>query len=135
MTRGVTTSALRRHALSIFRASVAAADPGAAVKRHLERIDFSRFRNVYVVGAGKAAVPMAEAAEHAAGRRLTAGFLNVKNPSGARLRRIELQECGHPVPDQRGVEGAQRIAHLVEIAGRDDLVICLISGGASALMP
>lgn len=78
---------------------------------------------------------MAEAAERAVGRRLTAGFLNVKDASGARLRRIKLQECGHPVPDQRGVEGAQQIAHLAEIAGRDDLVICLISGGASALMP
>jgi hydroxypyruvate reductase len=135
MIRAVTTAVLRRHALSIFRAAVAAADPGAAVGRHLERMDFSRFRNVYVIGAGKAGVPMAAAAERAIGRRLTAGFLNVKDASGARLRRIELHESGHPVPDQRGVEGAQRIAHLAETAGRDDLVICLISGGASALMP
>jgi hydroxypyruvate reductase len=135
MTRAVTTAVLRRHALSIFRAAVAAADPGAAVGRHLERMDFSRFRNVYVIGAGKAGVSMAAAAERAIGRRLTTGFLNVKDASGARLRRIELQECGHPVPDQRGVEGAQSIAHLAETAGRDDLVICLISGGASALMP
>jgi hydroxypyruvate reductase len=135
MTRAVTAAALRRHALSIFRAAVAAADPGAAVKRHLERMDFSRFRNVYVIGAGKGGVPMAAAAERAIGRCLTAGFLNVKDASGARLRRVELQECGHPVPDQRGVEGARRIAHLAEIAGRDDLVVCLISGGASALMP
>ena len=135
MTRAVTTAALRRQALSIFRAAIAAADPGAAVTRRLERIDFSRFSNVYVVGAGKAGVPMAAAAERAIGRRLTAGFLNVKNASGAHLRRIELRECGHPVPDQHGVEGAQRIADLAGTAGEGDLVVCLISGGASALMP
>ena len=52
-----------------------------------------------------------------------------------RLRRIELNECGHPVPDQRGVEGARRIAEIAAGAGADDLVLCLISGGASALLP
>src|SRR5262249_25150260 len=51
------------------------------------------------------------------------------------LGRIELHECGHPVPDQAGVEGAQRIAEIARTAGRDDLVLCLISGGASALTP
>ena len=50
----MTTAALRRHALSIFRAALAAANPADAVRRHLERVDVSRFRNVYVVGAGKA---------------------------------------------------------------------------------
>ena len=135
MTRDVSTAVLRRRALSIFRAAVAAADPGAAVMRHLRRIDLSRFRNVYVVGAGKAGVPMAVAAERVIGRRITAGFLNVKDASGAKPRRIELQECGHPIPDQRGVEGAQRIAQIAGTADQDDLVVCLISGGASALMP
>ncbi|HEY1240920.1 MAG TPA: glycerate kinase, partial [Bryobacteraceae bacterium] len=135
MSRAVTTAALRRAAVSIFRAALAAADPAAAVKRHLRRIDFSRFDNVYVVGAGKAGVSMSEAAERVIGRRITAGFVNVKDTGGSKLRGIELHESGHPVPDQRGVEGAERIAEIAKAAGRRDLVVCLISGGASALMP
>jgi hydroxypyruvate reductase len=75
------------------------------------------------------------AAERVIGRRITAGYLNVKETSGSKLRRIQLQESGHPVPDRRGIEGAQRIVQIAESAGRDDLVVCLISGGASALMP
>lgn len=131
----MTTPVLRRHALSIFRAALAAADPAAAVARQLQRLDFSRFENVYVVGAGKAGASMAAAAERVIGRRITAGFVNVKEMPRTRLRRIELHESGHPVPDTRGVEGAQRISQIAEFAGRRDLVICLISGGASALMP
>lgn len=135
MSRPVTTAALRRAALSIFRAALAVADPAAAVKHYLSRIDFSRFQNVYVVGAGKAGVSMAEAAEGVIGRHITAGFLNVKDAGPTKLRRIELHQSGHPVPDQRGVEGAERIAEIAKAAERRDLVVCLISGGASALMP
>jgi glycerate 2-kinase len=131
----MTTPVLRRHALSIFRAALAAADPAAAVTRHLQRLDFSRFENVYVVGAGKAGASMAAAAERVIGRRITAGFMNVKDAPSTRLRRIELHKSGHPVPDARGMKGAQRIAQIAEAAGRRDLLVCLISGGASALMP
>jgi glycerate 2-kinase len=78
---------------------------------------------------------MAQAAEKALGRRITGGLVNVKYGYVAKLRRIELNECGHPVPDQKGVDGAARIAEIAENAGKDDLVLCLVSGGASALMP
>jgi hydroxypyruvate reductase len=130
----MTTRTLRRDALAIFRAALAAADPAAAVKRHLARLNLDRYERIFVVGAGKAGASMAQAAERAFGRRITAGCLNVKHAT-ARLRRIELNESGHPVPDAAGVEGARRIASLAESAGKDDLVVCLISGGASALMP
>jgi glycerate 2-kinase len=129
---------LRRDALAIFKAAVAAADPGDAVVRCLRRErreHLGRYRNIYVVGAGKAAVGMARAAEKVLGRRITGGLLNVKYGHSARLRHIELNECGHPVPDQQGVEGARRIAGIAAGAGADDLVLCLISGGASALLP
>lgn len=126
---------LRGHALSIFKAALAASDPSAAVVRHLEGIDVSKFRDVYVVGAGKAAASMARAAERVLGKRIAAGSINTNPGQSVKLRRIELHECGHPVPDERGVEGARRIAQIAESAGKDDLVICLISGGASALMP
>lgn len=78
---------------------------------------------------------MAAAAERILGRRIIAGFVNVKERYGKKLRRIELHTCGHPVPDARGLRGAQRIAEIAASAGREDLVVCLISGGASALLP
>ena len=130
---------LRRHALAIFRAALAAADPAEAVTRHLKRLDLARFRDVYVLGAGKAGVSMAQAAERVLGRRIAAGFVNVKHGDGVRaraaLRRIELNECGHPVPDARGTLGAERIAEIATHAGERDLIVWLVSGGASALLP
>jgi hydroxypyruvate reductase len=78
---------------------------------------------------------MGRAAERVLGRRITAGLINVKYGHTVRLRRIELNECGHPVPDEAGARGADRIAELAAAAGPDDLVLCLISGGASALLP
>jgi glycerate 2-kinase len=126
---------LRTHARAIFDAALAAADPSRAVERHLARIDFSRFQNIYVLGAGKAGASMARACERVLGRRIAAGLVNVKYGHTAATRRIELNECGHPEPDQRGMNGAERIAALAAQAQRDDLVLCLISGGASALLP
>ena len=126
---------LRKHARTIFQAALSAADPAGAVERYLKRRDFSRFRDIYVIGAGKAGASMAQAAERVLGRRIAAGLLNVKYGHTVKLRRIELNECGHPVPDENGVAGAERIASIAAGAGKDDLVICLISGGASALMP
>ncbi len=126
---------LRRQALSIFRAALAAADPVDAVLRHLRSRDFSRYRHIYVVGAGKAGASMALAAERALGRRITAGLVNVKYGSTAKLRRIELNPCGHPLPDESGVAGSTRIAEIAAQAVERDLVLCLISGGASALLP
>jgi glycerate 2-kinase len=126
---------LRRQALAIFKAALRAANPAEAVARRLAREDLTRYRHIYVVGAGKAGAAMARAAERVLGRRITRGLLNVKYGHVAPLRRIELNECGHPVPDQRGVEGARRIAEIAAGAGPGDLVLCLISGGASALLP
>lgn len=126
---------LRRQALSIFRAALAAADPVDAVVRHLRSRDLSRFEHIYVIGAGKAGASMALAAERVLGRRITAGLVNVKYGSTAKLRRIELNPCGHPLPDEPGVAGAARIAEIASQAGTGDLVLCLISGGGSALLP
>ena len=78
---------------------------------------------------------MARAVERLLGRRISGGIVNVKDAAGARTRRIELNQAGHPIPDERGRQGALRIERIVREAGERDLVICLISGGASALMP
>ncbi|MGC8792948.1 MAG: glycerate kinase type-2 family protein [Bryobacteraceae bacterium] len=137
---------LRRQAQVIFLRGVRAADSREAVLRHLrlegkslvagrQRYPMETIRNIYVVGAGKASAFMATVVERLLGRRIQRGLLNVKYGHTARLRRVELNECGHPVPDARGVAGARRIMELARQAGEDDLVICLISGGASALMP
>jgi hydroxypyruvate reductase len=137
---------LRKKAVAVFRAALEAADPEAAVRRGLHvrgntllagrrRYSLDRFDNVWVVGAGKASAAMARAVEGLLGARIRGGLVNVKYGHLARLRRIELHECGHPVPDARGVGGAQRIADIARGAGERDLAICLISGGASALLP
>jgi len=138
---------LRRKALKIFKATLAAAEPGNAIRRHLRlaggdvlvagrrRYRLNNFRRILVVGAGKAGAAMGVAVERLLGRRITAGWINVKYGHLADLKRIKLHECGHPVPDEAGLEGAAQIARLLEDAGADDLVICLISGGASALLP
>ena len=137
---------LRKQAVAVFRAGVEAADPVAAVLRFLRvkqgkllagrrRYPLDAFDNVWVVGAGKAGAAMAQAVERVLGARIRGGLVNVKDGHLARLRRIELNECGHPVPDGRGVRGAERIADIVRGAGKRDLIVCVISGGASALLP
>lgn len=78
---------------------------------------------------------MGKAVERLLGRRITTGLINVKYGHATRLRRIELNECGHPVPDRAGEQGAARIAQIASQAGARDLILCLISGGASALLP
>ena len=141
---------LRRDALAIFKAALTAADPAEAIRRHVsiggsvlevgrKRYDLQRYRRVVVLGAGKASARMAETLERLLGSRISLGLINTKYGHGARVKRpvkcIELHECGHPVPDAAGVEGSRRIAALAAEATGEDLVIVLISGGASALMP
>ncbi|MBM3745627.1 MAG: glycerate kinase [Acidobacteria bacterium] len=129
----------------IFRAALKAADPLEAVRRHLaldghtlvagrRRYRLDAFRNIYILGAGKASATMAAGVERLLRQRIRGGLINTKYGHLARLRRVELNECGHPVPDENGVRGAERMAALAREAGPEDLVICLISGGASALM-
>jgi glycerate 2-kinase len=127
---------LRRDAKAILMAALAAADPTAAVERVLRsRDDLDRYRRIFVVGAGKAGGTMARAVEQLLSGRISAGCVNVKDGDTAKTRLIELRPCGHPVPDERGLNGAKRIAEICVEAGENDLVICLLSGGASALTP
>jgi glycerate 2-kinase len=127
---------LRRDAKAILMAALAAADPTAAVEQVLRaRHDFDRYERIFVVGAGKAGGTMARAVEQFLSGRISAGCVNVKDGDTARTRLIELRPCGHPVPDERGFNGAKRIAEICADAGENDLVICLLSGGASALTP
>jgi len=137
---------VRKHALQIFRAALDAADPYAAVLRYLKsdgrtltagrcRYRMADFDRIQVIGAGKASVAMARAVEHVLGRLIKGGVINVPDGTTAKLRRIELNPAGHPIPDERGQRGALRILEIAREAGPRDLLICVISGGASALMP
>ncbi|MGD1070941.1 MAG: glycerate kinase [Bryobacteraceae bacterium] len=127
---------LRKDAKAILKAALAAADPTAAVEEALrKRRDLDRYQRIFVTGAGKAGGTMARAAEKILGKRIFAGCVAVKDGDTAKCRRIELRPCGHPVPDERGVGAAGRIADLCIQAGARDLVIFLASGGASALTP
>ena len=137
---------LRNDAALIFDAGLKAVDPKRAVKRYcrLENdhlsigdhiYDMSRIDRVIVVGSGKASAPMAAAIEDILGIRINQGTVNVKYGHIDDLATIELIEAGHPVPDENGRKGSQKILQLVSNAGENDLVICLISGGGSALLP
>src|SRR5207244_3952056 len=100
-----------------------------------QRYLLSRFDRIFVIGAGKASASMARAVERVLGARLSGGLINVKYGHTDKLKRIELNECGHPNPDESGLRGAARIAALSEQAGERDLIVCVISGGGSALLP
>jgi glycerate 2-kinase len=127
--------ALRQSAVTIVQAALRAADPARCLVRALQTTDLGNPRRIFVVGAGKASARMAQALEGILGDRVEAGWINTKPGHCVELQRIVCHESGHPVPDRAGVQGARAIAELAREATTGDLVICLISGGASALMP
>jgi glycerate-2-kinase len=99
------------------------------------RFNLAEFRHIYVVGGGKASGKMAQALEELLGEYLTSGAVNVPYGEKCETRKVLLQEASHPVPDQNGVEATKRMMALAGAAGEADLVVCLISGGGSSLMP
>jgi glycerate-2-kinase len=115
---------------------------GRAVSRNGEelivgrrRYDLNRYERVVVAGAGKATAPMARAVEQRLGRRLHSGFVVVKYGHAVPTRRIVVVEAGHPVPDRSGQRAAVRLCTMAAELGRRDLLILLLSGGASSLLP
>ena len=115
---------------SMFEAAVAAALPAKVVPSHLPAPPKGR---TIVIGAGKASAAMAKAVEDNWEGPL-AGLVVTRTGHGVPCRRIEVVEASHPVPDTRGEDAARRILALAAGAGPDDLVLCLISGGGSALL-
>ncbi len=115
---------------SLFAAAIAAADPARVVPPHLPPPPKGR---TIVLGAGKASAAMAKAVEQNWPGQLS-GLVVTRYGHGVPCDRIEIVEAAHPVPDQRGRDAARRILDLAKSAGPDDLVLCLISGGGSALL-
>jgi len=141
-----TMSTMRRDARAIFKAGVEAADPrrilssSVSLRRNILKVGnreypLSRYPRIFVGGAGKASAAMAANLEKILGSRITAGWINVKYGHGKKLRRIQIQEAGHPLPDENGLKGAKEIGRMLGQLNPQDLVIFLISGGGSALMP
>ena len=136
---------MRKHALEIFQAALKAVDPVGAILKYVKVVDdtlqvgehrfaFKDFNRILVVGAGKAGAPMARALEDLLGDRIADGVIVVKEGHGLPLAHVRIHEASHPVPDQRGIKGAEEILSLVGDAGELDLVLCLMSGGGSALL-
>lgn len=115
---------------SLFDAAVAAADPKLCVPQHLPEPPAGR---TLVIGAGKASAAMARAFEEQWPGELS-GLVLTRYGHGVHCDRIEIVEASHPVPDAAGEAAAARIGELVSGLGADDLVVCLISGGGSALL-
>ena len=124
---------LRKDAEAIFRAALEAVDPYRCVRSSLEGMDLRG--RTFVVGMGKASVQMAKAAEDILGDRIEEGLVVTKYGHGGKLRRIKVLEAGHPVPDQAGTRAAEEILKVALRAGEEDILLCLISGGGSALTP
>jgi glycerate-2-kinase len=94
----------------------------------------ANLKNIYVIGAGKASAAMAVKVEQILGERIKEGNIIVKYGHSCTLKRITVTEAGHPVPDLNGFNATRSILDIAAIAGEGDLVICLISGGGSALL-
>jgi glycerate 2-kinase len=115
----------------MFAAAIAAAQPSAVLAQHLPARPRGR---TIVIGAGKASAAMAAAVEAQWDGPLE-GLVVTRYGYGDDVRRIEVVEAAHPVPDEAGLAASQRMLQLVQGLTADDLVLCLLSGGASALLP
>ena len=138
-------------ALAAVEAAIRSVDPYRLIKKHMKvighnliitdisgnttKINLSRIKQTYIVGAGKASGKMALAVQSVLGHRRIKGAVNIPYDSGITSDLISLNEAGHPIPDKNGIAGVKKILDLLKQAGKSDLVIVLISGGGSALLP
>lgn len=131
----------KEYARDIFMDALRAADPCEAVKSHAGRVlsayERGGFRRLIVAGFGKASPEMARAIHEAMGEKIEAGIAITKYGAGGgktEIGNIRVREAGHPVPDANGLKATEELKQLVEGADKDTMVVCLISGGGSALL-
>ncbi|PMB74283.1 glycerate kinase [Candidatus Bathyarchaeota archaeon] len=136
----------RELALKSLEAAIKAVNPKSIIKSKLRlkgsilhvdghTFDLRRFKNIYVVGGGKASGSMAETLEEVLGDKITSGLVNVPKENKHQTSIIKFHKASHPIPDESGVEGTRKMLEIAEKASGDELIICLISGGGSSLMP
>jgi glycerate 2-kinase len=116
----------------LFDAALAAARPTTCLAPYIDKLQPPKGRTV-VIGAGKASAAMARAVEDGWHHPIE-GLVVTRYGYGETCKRIEIVEAAHPVPDEKGRAAAGRILEKVKGLSADDLVLCLISGGASALL-
>ena len=137
---------LRRDAKKIFLHAVHAVDPQSILSSHVSlrnnilrigdrKYPLSQVERIFVAGTGKASAAMAVNLEKILGARITQGLINVKYGHSQKLKRIRIREAGHPLPDENGLEGAREMVDMLSHLTPKDLVLFLISGGGSALLP
>ena len=141
---------LKRDARAIFRAGLKSVHAGEVVYRYINtakerggeflvvgkrRISLEETGRILVLGAGKASSQMARALERRLGKRIHNGTVVTQYGHAEKCRRIEVLEASHPVPDISGLEASRKIEEWASGARREDLIIFLLSGGGSALMP
>ncbi|MEM1587657.1 MAG: glycerate kinase [Candidatus Bathyarchaeia archaeon] len=136
----------RRLVLNGLEETLKLADPNSFLSRWVSRannilqvgelkFNLNNFKRIFLVGAGKAGGSMAAFIEAILEDKLTEGWVNI--PKGYKvpsLRRVNIHESSHPIPDEASVTGALKIINIVEKAEAEDLIICVLSGGASSLM-
>ncbi len=126
------SEATRRDAVTCALAGIAAVDPGDLVRAALPRRELGG--NISLVAVGKAAGAMASAALDVLGDSVRRGVVVSPDPTNIIADGVSWFVGGHPVPNERGAEGARAILRIAESMQAEDVLLCLISGGASALM-
>jgi hydroxypyruvate reductase len=136
--------AARENAIQLFNTAVAAVQPQKLIPEYLfieqhqlhifdQQFNISEIQKIYLVGSGKASAAMAKVVQDLLGDLITAGLVVTKYGHSIALENIICLEAAHPVPDQQGVAAMNDTLQLLKQVEKDDLVICLISGGASSL--
>ena len=139
---------IRRDVLAAAEAALLAAEPSALVRRKLkvqrnrlnvggQSLDLDSFRRVVVVGGGKASALMAAAVERALGERIDDGLVIVPDYQRGlpRLRKVRFAKSTHPLPSGKGEGAVREMLRVLDGVGAGDLVVAVLSGGGSALMP
>jgi glycerate 2-kinase len=136
---------MRNDALKIFSAAVRAVQPQFLLPRYMRwhnnqlqlgelLFDQQHINKLFIIGAGKASAGMAREAEMVLGNRIDAGVIVTKYEHAFKLKTIQCIEAGHPVPDENSLLAGRETIRLLKNAGEKDVVVALISGGASALL-
>ncbi len=137
---------MKKHAFKIARAALDAVKGEECIYNFIKRkgdfiyikgkeYNLDKYENIYIIGAGKASASMAKGIEKLLLDKIKEGEVVTKDGYIVDLKRIRLTEASHPIPDKRGLQAAERIYNIAKKATSKDLIVLLLSGGASALLP
>ncbi|MCP4024055.1 MAG: DUF4147 domain-containing protein [Desulfobacteraceae bacterium] len=139
----LSTTKLRKHALEIVEAALKSVIPKKAIQKSVKHIhnklhvndtvyDLNNYEHIYVVGFGKSSALMAQEIEYILNKKIRKGI--VISTKAVPLETIEFYEGSHPFPSKKNIAATKKLVSLIKTAGKNDLIICLISGGGSALL-